>query len=74
MNEQKGLSNVDFLSLVSFPSFLSGVIPHSLTLFLHSYYVPRVLEFIYFPSVGFWNYRNTSPKYQFLAVILEITL
>lgn len=53
MNKQMGLSKVDFLSLVSFSSFLSGVIPHSLTLILHSWCVPRVLKFIYFSSVGF---------------------
>lgn len=54
--------------------FFSGGIPHSLTFFLHSCWVPRVLEFIYFPSVGFLNSSNTSLKYQFLAVILQVTL
>lgn len=67
-----------FLMLTFVPSiifhFFSDVIPHSLTFFLHSCWVPRVLEFIYFPSVGFLNSSNTSLKNQFLAVILQVTL
>lgn len=48
MNEQKDLSNTDFLPLVPFSVFLRGATPHSPVLFLHYNCIPSILEFVYF--------------------------